>query len=220
VRGRSSSPVVRAARAVESFKTAAEAIGEITPGCSVFAITRGQFSMLDAVRHAIDQVGHADSLSLWTWTIADYELLVFEQFMREGRIGRGRLIIDGDARIKNRHRADRARKDLALLNQWRASFGADSIRYVANHAKIATVEGGGMRILLRGSMNLNFNPRFEQLDVSEGGPAFDLVREIEDELPTLPDSASRLEVFAATKCADAFGAETLDMFAGLKRWAK
>jgi len=39
----------RRAHAVESFKTASDCIGEIVPGHAVFAVTRGQFSMIDAV---------------------------------------------------------------------------------------------------------------------------------------------------------------------------
>jgi hypothetical protein len=41
-------------------------------------------------------------------------------------------------------------------------------------------------LLLRGGMNLN--PRFEQLDITEGGEHFDLVERIEAELPFLPVS--------------------------------
>jgi hypothetical protein len=54
---RSSSKEGRAENAVQSFKNAAETIGECTPGMSLFAITRGQWSMIDAVLHVLDQVG-------------------------------------------------------------------------------------------------------------------------------------------------------------------
>ena len=91
---------------------------------------------------------------------------------------------------------------------------------MVNHAKIAMIEADGLRLLLRGSMNLNFNPRFEQFDLSEGGPAFDLVRSIEDELPILKDDASGAEVYAASRVSGAFEPETLALFGGLKRWAK
>jgi len=43
-----SSIAVRRKRAVESFKTAADCIGTIEEGAALFAITRGQFSMIDA----------------------------------------------------------------------------------------------------------------------------------------------------------------------------
>lgn len=206
---RASAPTTRAIRAVESFQTAGQAIGPIVAGASMFAITRGQWSMLDAVLWCLDQVGPA-RLSLWTWTIADYEIDVFNRMRDDGRVTDGRLVIDAAARGKNR----------PLLDAWVGRFGAGSVRYVVNHAKIATIETDAYRLLLRGSMNLNFNARFEQFDLSEGGPAFDLVRQIEDELPALDIGASGAEVYAASKVSQAFDADTLAMFAGVKRWAK
>jgi hypothetical protein len=204
-----SSPSVRRARALESFKTAADCVGPVEPGMALFAITRGQFSMLDAVLHVLDQVGPA-SLSLWTWTIADYEIKSFTELARDGRLVAGKLVIDEGARAKNH----------ALIREWQARFGPDSVRYVLNHAKIATVETATRRVLLRGSMNLNFNPRFEQLDVTEGGLDFDLVRQIEDELPPLSDDASCGDAYKASRVSEAFAVETLDIFKGVKKWAK
>ncbi len=206
---RSSSPSARRAIAAESFKTAAECIGPVTRGMSLFAITRGQFSMLDAVLHVLDQLGPA-KLSLWTWTIADYEIKAFTELARDGRINSGRLVIDHGAILKN----------APLLREWKGRFGPVSVRYVLNHAKIATVETADRKVLLRGSMNLNFNPRFEQLDVTADGPDFDLVRKIEDELPALGDDSSGGDAYKASRVAEAFGTETLDIFKGVKRWAK
>ena len=208
-RGQKGAASNRRATAAESFKTAGECIGPVTPGLSLFAITRGQFSMLDAVLHVLADVGPA-RLSLWTWTIADYEVQAFTDLMRDGRILSGTLVIDHGARNKN----------AAIIGEWKRTFGADSVRYVLNHAKIATVETAARRVLLRGSMNLNFNPRFEQLDVTEGGPDFDLVRQIEGELTVLPDNASGADVYKGSRVAEAFDKETLSLFSGVKTWAK
>ena len=89
-----------------------------------------------------------------------------------------------------------------------------------NHAKIATVEGGGFKCLLRGSMNLNHNPRFEQFDMTEGGPDFDLVRQVEDDLPILAPEAPGHEMNAACKLGEAWPADQLKLFGGFKTWAK
>lgn len=204
-----SSTSSRRAVAVESFKTAADCIGPVEHGMSLFAITRGQFSMIDAVMHVLDCVGPA-KLSLWTWAIADYELQQFERLQSDGRITDGLLVIDNSARKRNAE----------IIQSWKRSFGDKSVRYVMNHSKIATIEGNGFKVLLRGSMNLNFNPRFEQLDVTEGGPDFDLVKEIELDLPWLHDRASHAECQRATKVGQAFEQETLDLFSGCKTWAK
>ena len=205
----SSAPAARRTRAVESFKNAAETIGLIESGMALFAVTRGQFSMIDAILHTLDCVGPS-VLSVWTWTVADYEIDNLTSLRRDGRITDGTLLIDGAARGKN----------APLIRDWQGAFGARSVRYVTNHAKIATVEGGGRKVLLRGSMNLNCNPRFEQLDVTEGGADFDLVRQIERECPILRDDAPNSEIWQASRLGDAFTGEQLAMFGGLRRWAK
>lgn len=196
--------------AKESFGCAADCIGTIEKGMAIFAITRGQFSMIDAALACLDQVGRS-RISLWTWTVAEYEIECLERLRQDRRIAEGRMIIDHGARVKN----------LGLIRQWKSSFGASSVRYVLNHSKIFTIESeSGLKLLLRGSMNLNFNPRFEQFDLTEGGPDFDLVREIEDTLPVLEDDASGAECYKASKVSAAFEVEQLKLFEGIKVWAK
>lgn len=203
-------PAKRRARAAESFKTAAECIGPIEEGISVFAITRGQFSMIDAVLHVLDCLGPS-VVSLWTWTVAEYEVQCLERLRNDARVTRATLIIDHGARHKN----------APLIAAWKHAYGPESVRYVINHAKIATVEGGGRRVLLRGSMNLNFNPRFEQLDVTEGGPDFDLVRKIEAELQILADDASGAQVYEGSKVSDRWNlADKVGAFGKVKPWKK
>lgn len=205
-----SSPSARRAVAVESFGCAASAIGQVSAGMSLFAVTRGQWSMIDAVLHVLDQVGPA-KLSLWTWTVAEYEVQVLTRLREDRRVTGGRLVIDAGARTKN----------AGIIREWKGSFGDGSVRYVTNHAKIARIESAsGLKFLLRGSMNLNFNPRFEQFDITEGGPDFDLVERIEDELPILGDKCTGKEVWAASRVGEAFEPEQLALFSGLKVWAK
>ena len=206
-------PTSRRKRAVESFKSAADCIGPIEPGLSLFAVTRGQFSMIDAILHCLDCVGKAE-ISLWTWTVAEYEIQCLERLMLDDRLTGATLVIDHGARGKNK----------ALLDKWANIFGPRSIKLVVNHSKIATIKSADYKLLLRGSMNLNFNPRFEQFDITEGGQDYDLVRSIEDELEVLPMDAPGSAVYAQTKLASAFTQQTLDLFQGngkgLKTWAK
>jgi len=206
---RASAIATRRTRAVESFKTAAECIGQIEPGLSLFAVTRGQFSMIDAILACLDQTGPAD-LSLWTWTVAEYEVECMERLQNDGRVTGGTLVIDHGARYKN----------AGLIDRWRDKYGADSVRYVLNHAKIATIRSAGYKLLLRGSMNLNYNPRFEQFDITEGGPDFDLVKQIEGELPILRGEIAGMDAYKASRVGDAFDVDQLEIFAGVKVWAK
>lgn len=199
----------RRAKAVESFKSAADCIGDLEQGMHLFAITRGQFSMIDAILACLDQTGPA-ALSVWTWTVAEYEVQCLERLRMDERLTAARLIIDVNAKKRN---AD-------IIATWRRAFGPTAVRFTINHAKIATIENADYKLLLRGSMNLNCNPRFEQLDISEGGPAFDMIRETEDEMPYCDDNSSHAEVWDSAKITTAFSPEQLELFHPNKVWAK
>jgi hypothetical protein len=86
---------------------------------------------------------------------------------------------------------------------------------------MATVEGGGLKVLMRGSMNLNHNPRLEQIDITEGGLDFDLVRRLEEGLPEDtgdPGISNSAAVKASGLGPGAIGA--LKAFDGVKTWKK
>ncbi len=205
---------VRNRRAVEGYKCASEDIGQLSRGMSLFAVTRGQWSMIDAALHCLDQVGRS-KISVWTWAIAAYEVDVLNRLRTDNRLSAALLIVDGSIRtIQKKYNAHG-------IQDWRATHGKDSVRYVVNHSKMVRIEAeNGYRLLLRGSMNLNFNPRFEQFDLSEGGPEYDLVEGLEADLPVLPDSCSMSDTFAASKAGRAFTDEHLAMFGRVKVWAK
>jgi hypothetical protein len=208
----------RGLRAVESFRSAADCIGPVVPGRCVFALTRGQFSMIDVVHHVLTEIG-GGHLSIWTWAIAQYEIETLTGLMLRSDILSARLVLDQSA--------DKRSPD--LVEAWRERWGVDQVRILRNHAKIARVWNDRFRVLARGSFNLNWNPRTEQMDLDEGSPAFDLVASIEDDLPVLPRNASSAEIMAAGKLDQAFPAETLALFvnpgvpafaADLKTWER
>jgi hypothetical protein len=199
----------RAVKAAEVFASASAAIGPIEPGMHLFLITRGQFSMLDMVKHVLAELGPSQ-VSIWTWAIADYEVEAMVGLMQCADIVGARLIVDRSAEFRS----------AGTIEEWRQRFGQHSVRVCKNHAKIARVWNGEKSVLLRGSMNLNFNPRFEQADITEGGEDFELVTQIENELPVLPALCSNTEADTATGLGKAYEQSTLAMFGGLKVWAK
>ena len=212
---RSSSPSNRAKTAVESFSNASGCIGRCEKDMSLFAITRGQWSMIDAVLHVLNEVGPS-KISLWTWTVADYEVQVIGRLMLDKRVTSGRLCID---RAINDKYLNAKNDKNNVIKDWKNIFGPDSVRYLRNHAKIARVESAsGLKFLLRGSMNLNFNPRFENFDISEGGPSYDLIESVENELPILGDDCTNDEVVVASKVSSAFTTEQLSLFDNPKTW--
>lgn len=201
-------------RAEESFRVASEAIGRLEPGIAVFALTRGQWSMIDAIMACLDQTGPAH-LSVWTWRIADYETDVVQGLMNSGGLLSARMVIDHSAAHPSKNSRG---SNLPQLSEWIRKHGAGSVRYVKNHAKLARIWNDRWRLLLRGSMNLNANPRFEQFDLSEGGPAFDLVTDIEDALPILEDPLDNSAVETATGIQGAWTGEQLALFDGARVW--
>ena len=203
-------PEKRKRIAIETFQNASASIGQIVHGVSLFGITRGQFSMIDLILASLDQVGPS-RVTLWTWCIAEYEVKCFNRLLIDSRITSALLVIDSQARVKNRD----------ILLDWQAQHGADSIRWVVNHAKLATIESSDKKLLLRGSMNLNYNPRFEQFDLDEGHPGFETVRTIENELPILRFDHGNTEARRASQIDKAHTQELLQPFSfGRKVWAK
>lgn len=202
-----SSPTTRNELAKESFLTASECIGELKKEMSLFAITRGQFSMIDALLYVVSKIGQCN-ISVWTWTIADYEIQRFNDLKNEGLLDKALLIVDRSARSRN----------LELIESWQAKFGKDSVRWAYTHAKIATVFNDNWRFLLRGSMNLNCNPHFEQFDLSESCKGFDLVQAIEKEFSVLSNDFSDNECRASSKIGEGFGKSSLAFCNGLKQW--
>jgi hypothetical protein len=196
-------------RAIESFRNAKEAVGDITKGYSLFGLTRGQFSMIDIIMAVLDSVGECN-LSIWTWCIADYEVKCFDRMIADGRVKSALLVIDSAARQKN----------MPQIVSWIEKHGPKSVRFVVNHAKIATVETDDLKVLIRGSMNLNFNPRFEQFDIDEGHPGFDLIRKTEQELPVLDISHLNTEARKASGINKAWKQEDLKIFQAPKVWCK
>jgi hypothetical protein len=199
----------RRRKSIESFASAKECIGPLEPGMSLFAITRGQFSMIDVINDLIWKMGSAD-VSVWTWAIAEYEVEVFTALMDRQEIRSGRLVIDYSAEHRN----------AGLIQQWRDRFGDESVRIVRSHAKIARVWNDDYRFLARGSMNLNYNPRFEQFDLTEGGDDFEMVAGIEDELQVLRPMCARRDAENNSQLERAWKAEQIEMFGPKKVWAK
>lgn len=208
----SASPARRVQRAIEGWKTAADCIGTLTPDTSLFVLTRGQISMIDAIRECVRQLAPdgPTAVSVWTWCIADYEVEAFEWFLNSGDLCGARLVIDRSAEHRN----------AGLIDRWRDTYGTQNVRVCMNHAKIATVANPHLRVSLRGSMNLNYNPRFEQFDLSVNDPTFDLIRDIESSLPVLPRLAPHRDAEIATGVCNAFTTDQLTPFQGIRTWQK
>jgi hypothetical protein len=205
--GQRSERITRRKTAVEAWRNAAETIGKLENGMSLFAVTRGQFSMIDIINYLVVELGQA-GVSIWTWVVADYEVEVMTALIDSRKLREGILIVDYSAGKRNPD----------IIESWRSKFGPMSVKVCKNHAKIARVWNDDFHFLAWGSMNLNFNPRFEQLDLTEGGADYDLVVRLESELQVLPRLHSSEEASANSKVNLAFEQKTLGIFDKVKTW--
>ena len=174
---------------------AAACIGELPrEGEQIFAITEGQFSLIDGVEHALSQTGPA-ATTWFVWSFGEHDLQVVSRLHESGLISDASLIVDRSflsSRLTGRGYASEA------LTRWRALFGAQSVKLSVNHAKIVLVRSATHSIVIRSSMNPNLNTRFENMDLSHSAPAHDFHRAIFDAHACLPESASGAAVYKAS----------------------
>ncbi|PIU08197.1 MAG: hypothetical protein COT28_03675 [Methylobacterium sp. CG08_land_8_20_14_0_20_71_15] len=162
----------RHSEAVLALHTAREALEPWGRGAHVFGTNKGQFSSIDLATAVLERTGPAE-VSVWTWCIAEYEVQAVTAFLVDERITGFRLVMDWAG----------AQRDMPLVAEMQERFGVDCIRVTKTHAKIVTMSTPcGWRVVVRGSMNLNANRRFEQFDVSDDPAVYGVVRALEDEL--------------------------------------
>lgn len=174
-------PAVRRANINREFRhgtrgeSAARCIGPITSGCEIFGVTKGDFSMIDILRHVAREIGPC-RIDVGTWTAAAAEIGQAFDMLSDGNILAARFLVD-------RSFPRRQPKYYAALRQ---RFGDDSVRMARFHAKFILLENGQSSVAVRTSMNLNLNQRIEFYELSEGTPISDYLRHVVDYHFALP----------------------------------
>lgn len=150
---------------------AAQAIGRLEPGCEIFGLTKGQFSISDVIQHCLTETGPA-TVDIATWTAALGDIKRAENMLRDGRITRIRFVVDPS--FKSR-KPEFCR---ALVD----TFGDGCIRTVNSHAKFAIIRNDRWNLAIRTSMNLNPNPRLENFEISDDAELAGFFTRIVDEV--------------------------------------
>lgn len=151
------------------------AIGDISPGCEIFGFNKGQFSLMDVIVALLDQTGPA-TIDLSTWTAANADIRHAYQFLESGRITGARWVVDVSFPTRQRDYW------MALLER----FGPDAIRLTRTHAKFCVIRNADWNIVLRSSMNLNKNPRFENFEISDDSDFADYFTDVVNEIFATP----------------------------------
>lgn len=167
-------------RAIRHFAVGAadQAIGPITPGCEIFAMTNGQFSIVDILEHCLSTTGPA-SLDIATWTAADGDLRRAHAFLLSQTVTRARFVVDPSFRTRKPEFCE------TLVGL----FGNDAIRTTPLHGKFALLRNAEWSLAIRTSMNLNVNRRIESVEISDD-PALGefLERFVDDVFGRSPDA--------------------------------
>jgi hypothetical protein len=161
------------AREIREARTgnALSAIGEISPGMETFCLTYGQFSLIDALVVLLAQTGPADVV-LSTWTAASMDLTQMAEQMRDDNIRRLRMIVDRSfVTLKPEY-----------CEKMRRLYGDACIRTTRTHAKFMTIRNDEWTLAIRTSMNLNFNPRIENIEISDDAELCTFLETVADEL--------------------------------------
>lgn len=142
-------------------------LGELTPGCRVCGLTKGQVSALDLARamieHAVADGGPVDVIiATWSTGLRDVETAAW--LLRHGAIRSLKLITDHSFRSRKPQYIER----MVEL------FGDEAICLTRTHAKFVVVRNERWNLVLRTSANLNRNPRIEQFDLDDNAKIAEL----------------------------------------------
>jgi hypothetical protein len=141
---------------VACVETAEACIGKLERGCRVIGITKGQFSLLDLIRACMKSTGPVNLvLSTWTTGIRDAENAGW--LLERGELLSVEMLTDRSFQTRQPKYCRRVRQ----------IFGDDSILVTRTHAKFALLWNDEWSLVIRSSMNLNRNPRFEQFDIDD-----------------------------------------------------
>jgi hypothetical protein len=152
-------------------ESAAEAIGELSPGLDRYIFSKGQFSVIEFLYSLTEQTGPVHSL-ISTWTAAGSDIAEAHSFIKSGRLLSSRWIVDFTFQ----------RRKPAFCGQLRELFGLDAIRVTSTHAKFVCLWNDRWNVMLFTSANLNGNPRNENFLIRESKELVDFHREYADGL--------------------------------------
>ena len=161
----------REVRRVLGESVAVDAIGTITPGCEIYGLTKGAFSLVDIIVACLAQTGPADVV-LSTWTAAGSDIDFAMKLLADGRVRSMRFIVDYSFQSRQP----------AYCAALRERFGDDSIRVTRNHCKFVLILNETWNLAIRTSMNLNENRRLENFEISDDPALAGYLRDFTDTL--------------------------------------
>lgn len=152
-------------------ETAVQAIEGFDKETEIFGFTKGQFSLADLAEAVVKKIGKCE-MTISTWTAANTDITKIMEFIESGKVYSARWLIDISLQ----------RRTPQLAQRIRDIFGNDAIRIAKNHAKFMILKNEEWQVVIRTSMNLNFNPRFEDFTIQHNPELSDFLEGIMNEI--------------------------------------
>ncbi|MCP4581017.1 MAG: hypothetical protein GY839_05325 [candidate division Zixibacteria bacterium] len=152
-------------------ENAAESIKGWDKGLEIFGFTKSQFSLIDLITTVIGVTGPAE-MFISTWTAANTDITRILNFVSSGVITQAKWLVDFTFQ----------RRTPELAQRIRDVFGCDAIRVAKNHAKYVILKNCEYDVIIQTSMNLNYNPRFENFTLSNDTDLVDFLLRITNEI--------------------------------------
>jgi hypothetical protein len=151
--------------------TAYESIGQLKKDTDLFILTYGQFSLVDALIAVLDQIGPAH-VTISTWTAASAHLEKTAQLIESAEMLSFKMIVDRSFETRQPE----------YCEHMRHLFGAECVRAIRSHAKFMLIRNDEWNLVFRTSMNLNENPRLENLEISDNLDFAEFFQVVVDEI--------------------------------------
>ena len=161
----------RELRDLRRQQNAAEILAGFDKESEFYGFTKGQFSVVDLLQESVKHTGRAD-LVISTWTASKADVSKVLEFLDSGKVNSARWLVD--LTFQNR--------SPELAHQIRQTFGMDAIRVAQNHSKFFMLSNDSWKVICQTSMNLNYNPRFENFNIKHDPELFDFHQTIVDEI--------------------------------------
>lgn len=148
---------------------ARQAVAEFDKGMATYILTFGQFSLIETLEAVLEKTGPAH-IAIGTWTAAAADLDRACEFIKSDLIRSIRFVIDRSFINRQPGFAQ------SLIKR----FGIDAIRTTKTHAKFITIKNESWNVVIQTSMNLNENPRLENIDIVDDVEFCDFMNSVVD----------------------------------------
>ena len=159
------------------------AVGPILPGCEIFGVTKGKWSLVDLIVYSLEGTGPADVV-VSTWTAAAADIDFAFGLLTDGRIRRLRFVVDFSF----------PSRQPAYCAALRERFGDGAICVTKNHCKFVLIRNETWNLVIRSSMNLNENRRLESWEISDDKGMGDYLGELVEGLFCSASGTAALEM--------------------------